>query len=403
MRYAGGSGETLEIDMKKTLLAVGVVCAFSGVVHAQSSVTLFGLIDEGLDYTNNVGGKNLYALSSGDAQGSRWGLKGVEDLGGGLKAVFKLESGFDVNTGKLAQEGAEFGRQAYVGMSSATLGTVTVGRQYDSVVDYMAPMTANGNWGGGMFSHPYDNDNTDNTFRLNNAVKYTSVDYSGFSFGGAYAFSNSTHFAANRAISVGTQYSNGPVSLAAAYMNVDSPNAGTAGAVAIGPNGNPDGSWTANRQRVFGAGIAYTIASATVGFAYTNTNLSQSTATQYANFAASPTLGAASSLKFDNYEVNAKYQFTPAFYVGGMYTYTQATFDGTSGGSAKSKYHQFGLMADYNLSKRTDVYAQGAYVKVASDSGITGTGLEFAANPDAAGPSSTSKQFMARIGIRHKF
>ncbi|HIH2747058.1 porin [Burkholderia sp. LMG 13014] len=391
------------MEMKRTFFAVGVLSVFTGVAQAQSSVTLYGLIDEGLDYTNNVGGKKLYALSSGDVQGTRWGLKGTEDLGAGLKVVFKLESGFDVNSGKLGQEGAEFGRQAYIGMSSATFGTVTVGRQYDSVVDYLAPMTANGNWGGGMFTHPYDNDNTDNTFRLNNAVKYTSVDYSGFSFGGAYAFSNSTNFGMNRAISVGAQYSNGPVSLAAAYMNVDRPNAGTAGAVAIGPNGNPDGSWTAIHQRVFGAGIAYTTGSATVGFAYTHTNLSQPTATQYANFAASPTLGAATSLKFNNYEVNAKYQFTPAFYAAGMYTYTQATLDGATGGSAKPKYHQFGLMADYNLSKRTDVYAQAAYVKVASDSGVTGTGLEFAVNPDAAGPSSTSKQFMARVGIRHKF
>jgi predicted porin len=400
---SGRIWENFGDNMKKTLLAVGILSTFAGVAHAQSSVTLYGLIDEGLDYTNNVGGNKLYALSSGDVQGTRWGLKGAEDLGGGLKAVFKLENGFDVNSGKLAQEGLGFGRQAYVGLSSAMAGTITFGRQYDSLVDYLAPLTANGNWGGGMFSHPYDNDNTDNTFRLNNAVKYTSVDYGGFSFGGAYAFSNSTGFALNRAFGVGAQYANGPVTLAAAYLNVDSPNNGTAGAVAIGPNGNPDGSWTANRQRVFGAGISYTIASATLGFAYTNTNLSQPSATQYASLAASPTLGAASSLKFNNFEVNAKYQFTPAFYVGGMYTYTQATYDGTSGGSAKPKYHQFGLMADYNLSKRTDVYAQGAYVKVASASGVDGTGLEFAANPDAAGPSSSSKQFMARIGIRHKF
>jgi predicted porin len=60
-------------------------------------------------------------------------------------------------------------------------------------------------------------------------------------------------------------------------------------------------------------------------------------------------------------------------------------------------------MADYNLSKRTDVYIQGTYIKVASASGVDGTGLEFAANADAAAPSSSSQQFMARVGIRQQF
>jgi len=389
--------------MRKTLLAFCVLSTFASIAHAQSTVTLYGLIDEGLDYANNVGGKALYAMSSGDVQGSRWGVKGLEGLGGGLNVIFKLESGLNVNNGKLGEEGQEFGRQAYVGVSSETLGTVTLGRQYDSVVDYLAPLTVNGGWGGGMFSHPYDNDNTDNTFRINNAVKYASVNYAGFTFGGAYAFSNSTSFAVNRAESLGVQYANGPLTAAAAFLNADSPNNGSAGAVANLGSSGADGSWTAARQRVFGAGINYTIGSALLGFVYTHTDLSQPTATQYANLTASPTLGAASSLKFDNFEVSAQYNFTPAFFVGGMYTYTQATYDGTSGGSAKPKYHQFGLMADYNLSKRTDVYVQGAYIKVANASSVAGTGLEFATNPDLEDVSSNSSQFLARVAIRFKF
>ncbi|MFM0283158.1 porin [Paraburkholderia sediminicola] len=383
--------------MKKSVLVLAVLGACANVSHAQNSVTLYGLADEGLDYTNNAGGHSLYAMSSGDAQGSRWGLKGTEDLGGGMKAIFQLEAGFNINNGKIGQEGQEFGRQAYVGVSSATVGTLTFGRQYDSLVDYLAPLTANGNWGGAMFSHPYDNDNTDNSFRLNNAVKYTSVDYGGFTFGGAYAFSNSTSFALNRAESLGAQYTNGPLTIAAAYLNLDNPNAGSAGAVADLGTSGADGSWFAARQRVFGAGVSYTISAATLGFVYTNTNLSQPTGTVYAS------VTPASSIKFNNFEINAKYQFTPAFYVGGMYTYTTSTYDAISGDSAKPKYHQFGLMADYNLSKRTDVYVQGSYVLVSDASDAIGTGLEFAANPDAAAPSSSNKQFMARVGIRHQF
>ncbi|WP_213763647.1 porin [Caballeronia sp. dw_19] len=391
------------MKVKKSLLAMCAVSAITSAAHAQSSVTLYGLIDEGLDYTSNAGGHSLYALSSGDEVGSRWGLKGTEDLGGGVRAIFDLESGFNVDNGKFGQEGQAFGRQAFVGLSSSKLGELTFGRQYDSLVDFLSPLTVNGSWGSTLFAHPYDNDNTNNTFRLNNAIKYTSLDYRGFSFGGAYAFSNSTGFAMNRAESIGAHYTNGPLSVAAAYLNVDNPNDGTNGAVAIGPNGNPDGSWTANRQRIYGVGINYTIAPVTLGFVFTNTDLSQPTATQYATLSPSPTIGAASSIKFNNFEFNAKYQLTPSLFVGGMYTYTQATYDGTSGNSAKAKYHQAGLMADLNISKRTDVYIQGAYLKLISGSNLAGTGLDVAANPDTASPSSGDKQFVARVGMRHSF
>lgn len=84
---------------------------FAAPAFAQTSVTLYGVIDEGFDYTNNVLGSHNYALQSGLAQGSRWGLKGAEDLGGGLRAIFQLENGFNVNNGRLLQGGLEFGRQ----------------------------------------------------------------------------------------------------------------------------------------------------------------------------------------------------------------------------------------------------------------------------------------------------
>ncbi len=74
-------------------------------------------------------------MSSGNLQGSRWGLRGTEDLGGGLKAIFVLENGFNVFNGTLGQGGDELGRQAYVGLPTTQFGTVTLGRQYDSVVD----------------------------------------------------------------------------------------------------------------------------------------------------------------------------------------------------------------------------------------------------------------------------
>jgi len=381
--------------LKRPVLAaitVGALGLISAQARAQSAVTLYGVIDEGLNYTNNVKGHSPWQMQSGYAQGSRWGLKGTEDLGGGLKAVFQLENGFDLNTGRLNQGGRMFGRQAYVGLQSQEFGRVTFGRQYDSVVDFLAPTTANGNWAGYLFSHPLDNDNTDNSFRINNSVKYTSRNYGGFSFGGLYGFSNQAGgFADNRTYSVGAQYVGGPVTIAAAYMQINHPGANQSGSLAT-----DDANFSADRQRVWGAGINYTIAAATFGFVYSHTDLLSPTGSEYVGtFTTVP-----NSLKFDNFEVNAKYQFTPALYAVAMYTFTEGKFNG-SGGSSKPKWNQVGLMVDYNLSARTDVYVQGVYQRLSG--GSTGTVLDTAYIPGAADPSSKKSQIVTRIGLRHQF
>jgi predicted porin len=111
------------------------VLLFSLNAQAQSSVTLYGSIDEAILYVNNVGGASLLQMQGDDLESNKWGLKGAEDLGGGLKTVFTLENGFDAGTGALAQGGPEFGREAFVGLASDTLGTLTVGRQDDPTVD----------------------------------------------------------------------------------------------------------------------------------------------------------------------------------------------------------------------------------------------------------------------------
>src|ERR1700758_2108659 len=117
--------------MNKSLFAVGALC-LAATAHAQSSVTLYGLIDAGITYTNNQHGQKNFQATSGDINGSRFGLRGAEDLGGGLKAIFTLENGFSIQNGQLGQGGRLFGRQAFVGLSSDSYGTLTVGRQYDS-------------------------------------------------------------------------------------------------------------------------------------------------------------------------------------------------------------------------------------------------------------------------------
>lgn len=365
----------------------------SGAAMAQSSVTLFGVIDQGIDYTNNAGTGSAWKMQSGDASSSRWGLKGTEDLGGGLNAVFQLENGFDGSSGALSQPNRQFGRQAFVGLSSQQAGTLTFGRQYDSVVDFVAPLTANGNWGGYLFSHPLDNDNTDDTFRMSNAVKYLSNSYGGFTFGGVYGFSNQVGgISNNRAYSVGAQYSTAQVMVAAAYMSIDNPGSNVGGALP-----SDDGNFAASRERVWGAGISYTpLEVVTVGFVYSHTDLKNPLSSVYVGaFATTPNF-----MKFDNFEVNAKYQFTPALFAGAMYTYTHAKLGSLTGDSSPS-WHQVGVMADYNLSKRTDVYAQAAYQKLTGNT--TSTTLDAALIPGAAAPSSSASQIVARVALRHQF
>lgn len=387
--------------MNKHAVSLAAAMAFAAPAFAQNSVTLYGVIDEGFNYTNNVQGSHNYELASGFAQGSRWGLKGAEDLGNGLKAVFQLENGFDVNSGRLNQGGRMFGRQAYVGLSSQ-FGTVTLGRQYDSLVDYLAPTTANGNWGGYLLSHPFDNDNTDNSFRVNNTIKYASPDYAGLQFGGTYSFSNDTGFSNNRQYSVGGQYSNGGLLVAAAYLHANNPGATPGGAIATN-----DANFVSSRLRVFGGGVNYTFGPATAGFVYTNTTVTNPISGAYLTSADSlvpltgPLAGSTvTRLRFQNFELNGKYQLSPALYVGAQYVYTMENYDTTLGG-VKPKVHTFGLMVDYNLSKRTDIYIQGAFQKVAGDS--TGSSLDHAYVPGADDLSSNAKQAVARVGIRHKF
>ncbi|MCK4120884.1 MULTISPECIES: porin [Ralstonia solanacearum species complex] len=362
---------------------------------SQGSVTLYGVLDEGLNYTNNVGGHSQVALASGFPHGSRWGLKGAEAIGGGIKTIFQLENGFDVDSGRAFQGGLLFGRQAYVGVSSDTLGALTAGRQYDAVVDFLAQNTAGGTWGGYMFAHPYDSDNLINTFRTNNAVKYTSPALGGLKFGATYGFSNDVKASNNRLFSVGGQYTVGGWLLSAAYLQADHPSATSYGAINNGGDQNLLGS----RLRIVGAGATYTLGKATLGLAYSNTDVGDPQSSGYVGPIVPP-VGRLSSLRFQSFEVNVKYPFGASYWVGAMYTYTRASFNATSG-RPHPTYHSIGLMADHLLSKRTDVYLQGVYQHAGGDT--TGTVLDAAYVPGAAGVSSNRNQVLLRAGVRHFF
>ncbi len=362
--------------MKKPLILAAVLAAFASAASAQSSVTLYGLVDAGFTYTTNVGDKANYAMTSGNVDASRWGLRGTENLGGGLSAIFTLESGFDVMNGKAS--GALFNRQSFVGLSQADVGTLTFGRQFDSMVDYVAPLTAVGGWGGPYMAHLHDNDNGNASFSVNNSVKYQSANLGGLTFGGVYGFSNKAGgFADNRAYSVGANYVYGGLRVAAAYLQAQGMDRNASGSVVGDPLGNNE------RQRTWGAGASYTFGPAVAGVVFTQTRLTDSP----------------DSLRYNNIEVNGRYQLTPALGIGAMYTYTNVNgsvlYDN---GSNSAHWHQFALQADYALSKRTDVYLEGVGLRGSGQNAVGITAVN-----GTSGFSSSKNQGIVTTGIRHRF
>ena len=395
-----------ESNMKKVMATTLVALAgtLGATAHAQSSVTLYGTLDTGLDYVSNqktaTGGKSNWMLESGNLSTNRWGLRGNEDLGGGLSAVFDLENGFNIDNGKLSNGGDEFGRQAWVGLASKQWGTVTLGRQYDFLVDFVAPLSATGSgFGGNIADHPFDNDNLNNDLRMNNALKFHSATYDGLSVGGAYAFSNAAGgFSNNNAFSFGAQWAGGPVNLALAYLQVNQPGGvneptNTSGAVS---SSDGDATFTGARQRIFGAAGRYVFGAATVGLVFTRTILNEpDQITQGGSYS---TLGG-DLLTFTNYELNARYALTPAFTLGGSYTFTDGHFS-DDGKSISPKWNQFMLQADYALSRRTDVYLQGVYQHVSGADGVAVLGN---ASIYSLAASSNNRQAVVAVGLRHRF
>jgi GBP family porin len=382
--------------MNKKLLVAATMISGACTAHAQSSVTLYGIIDAGLIYTNNVVKGNahgpLFQATSGEINGSRFGLRGAEDLGGGLKAIFVLENGFNVENGKLGQDNKLFGRQAFVGLSSERLGTITLGRQYDSNTDYVLPLSAvAGSFGDTGFAHPFDNDNLNHGFRINNAVKYASPNLGGFKFGGLYAFSNNDDFALNRAYSFGASYNYGSLNIGAGYLQIDGSNSttNTSGVVdtAESPsNGTGGFVLGSDVQRTATAGINYAYGATTVGFVYSHSQF-QNTKSFGSNNG---------TVRFDNYELNGKYALTPAITLGAAYVFTDGHVTQSSTFGADPKWNQVNLQALYSFSKRTDVYVEAMYQHVSGHNFVA-----FINN--SGGASSTANQVVTTVGLRTRF
>lgn len=335
--------------------------ACSPGAFAQSSVTVYGVVDAGVEFANHqkAGNNSVVRLQSGNLSGSRWGLRGVEDLGGGLKAVFALESGFSVDDGKSTQGGRLFGRQAWIGLSNR-YGTLSLGRHNTPAYDFGVQYDPMG------ISTRYSIGVQDGTFqsRADNSLKYA----------GKF----------------------GPVTAKFMYsFGAD----GTSGV-----NGEVPGNWKVGRE--FGGSLAYETGPLAVAVVYDelngNTVATDENKNRKVALAGTYTIGAVKTYLGYRY---ARYMTPPTSQTTNLY-WAGAQWDVTAAWSLTgAAYYQdfrnsgadpwlFVVSADYAFSKRTDAYLNLAFTrnKDGSDLGTGGFGSTL------PGKNQTG----VLLGIRHK-
>ncbi|KHK51977.1 membrane protein [Ralstonia sp. A12] len=359
--------------MKIKLFAAAAAALVSAGASAQSSVTLYGVADAGIEWANKVpgtngGGNSRVSMQSGNGMtGSLWGLRGVEDLGGGLKGIFNLESGFDIGRGT-SEDGRLFGRKAYVGLQGQW-GQLTLGRQTNLLYDFTTqydPMA---------LASRYSILSQDAAMggRADNAVKYVGT-FNGLTASALYSFRNDgQEIAGNSKVgrewSAGLNYAAGPFSVGAVYDQT---------------NGNSPLTADIKTQRATVAGTyAFGPAKLFAGYRWGHVT----------------GLPVDAETRSNLYWLGAGYQATPALSLTGAAYYQNHKSD-------VGNPWLFSVGADYALSKRTDAYLNLAYAKNSSNAllpiGVAqDTTPAVVVNPD--GTTSSSNQMGAMVGIRHKF
>ena len=335
----------MKINLRASVIAATLACAAVPVL-AQSTVTIYGRVNTTVEAQKSNGVKNTVVADNN----SRFGFRGAEDLGGGLKALFQLESGFDSSTGATTR-GALFGREATVGLSGS-LGTVKLGQQslapiYYTSADYVS--MHNHDTGSssdalfGLFLQP---------LRQGNSIAYTSPTFSGFKFQLAQSLSEKANFAGST-IPVSTvtdatlDYDNGPLHLGVGYDK----------------NG---------LNKTFAVRALYEFGALTVGGYYERDKYEGA-------FVGGPTLvdwGTRNNVRLSAMYVMGASEFHAN--VGAAGNFSKIALE--------SKARQYTLGYNYNLSKRTKVY-----------------GLVTRISDSAAGLYAAGNFSSTAVGIRHNF
>lgn len=368
---------------KKTLAAVAVLGAFAGTAMA-ANVTLYGVVDEALQYKYakhaDQEKQQSYGLTSGAQAGSRWGLKGTEELGNGLVAGFQLESGFNADEGKSAQGGRLFGRVARVYLSG-DFGTLSAGRDgalvsglgsVSYIYNYAALGTGWGDYTGaqGIYNFGFQD-------RANNSVTYVSPNFAGFTGYAQYSFEAKDQEKAeaalnNRYAALGAKYDMGAFStgLVVDYL------------MKAHETDDVDNQWTVSYGANYDFGVAKVYGLAQYGKHMDHL---------FSKFDGKDAKGNTIYFTDGDYEGYNLGLGVSAPVLGGT-AFAQVNYvhakDKTEGADEKVDGYGLGAAYSYPLSKRTSVYTYGSYGQ-----------LKFKEDGD----SDKTKVGEFGVGVTHKF
>lgn len=345
--------------------------AATGVANAQSSVTLYGIVDVAIEHYNNApegatgGSKSVTGMRSGGRSGSRWGLRGVEDLGGGLQAVFQLESGFNVGSGRAADSTRLFNRTAMVGLKSSQWGQLSFGRQYTSGFIMMSPYVP------GAYGSLYEPSGRMLPSRADNSVVYAHR-FGGLNVGAYYSFrdqglqvNNDLSVTNGWGAALGYTFTKGLRAMVA-YDRLEQ-------ATGDGHNAFIGGRWDVNNFVVLG------------GYRYRKEENAGT---------------GGNDRRSDMYMLGLGYHMSPAARV--LLTYHHEKFKNAATGylgTTDDTWKQVVLLAEYSMSKRTDLYATVAYAKDGPlNLGYAGDG----GNGYVLADGKSSQTGIA-VGMRHRF
>ena len=357
--------------MKKSLISIAILGAMSTAAYAQSNVTIYGTVDAGIVSERGGLAGTANKITSGVGSASRLGFKGTEDLGGGLSAIFVLETGFRVDTGALDNTNNQlFNRQSFVGLSSKEVGTLTLGRQYtpyyETLRDVADPF-ALGYAGTAKNLFPVVGDQT----RTSNSVVYQTPTYEGFKGEVAYTLGEQAGNATTgREYGAFVSYSNGPLNARVAY------NARNNDTATVTTNGLGHNALLA---------VNYDFAVAKAFFAYGKDKGTNSAA--LANATAFTVAPVAASTDSTDILVGATVPVGPQGTV--MASYTRKDDKNVANRDAD----QWAVGYSYALSKRTSTYV--AYAKIKNKNGASYT----VGNNSEAGTGD--KAF--NLGLKHTF
>jgi predicted porin len=361
------------------MLLIATLLSMAGSASAQENITIYGSVDAGVSYVSNQRGGSSVREDSGNRSPDRIGFRGSEDLGSGYRALFTLETGFNLDDGSMKRAGVLFNRYSFVGLSTPA-GTLTMGHMPDFMYEYLR-FQSSAVMGSTYFFHPGNLDNLASQFQLDNAVKYESPDFGGLKLGAMNGFGEQAgSFNKSRTYSFGANYTGSGLQAGMAYTVSHDRSLSIGGTLGVGSllgqtlSVNPVApdaqyvNFNSDLTTSLGISASYKIGDFVPHALYSRVKLETN-------------VGSAAQ---ENYEVGTDYNVSVADTVG--ISFARSTFQNI-------RWNQINLINMYRLSKRTTLYVAGAYQKASGGYAVINTFL----------PSNTQSQAVYRVGIQHFF